>query len=145
MIGDNKVQIVSPKAPAALGPYSQGIKVDDFIFLSGSLPVDPNTNQVVEGGIEEQTKQVFINISNTLDVVGSGLFQIVKTTVYLQSLDDFEKMNATYKEFFPVVPPARTTVEVSRLPKDALLEVDCIVYSPKFKSTPMSTNSPTFL
>lgn len=131
MIGDDKVAIVSIKAPAAIGPYSQGIKAGDFIYLSGQIPIDPATGQVVPGGIEEQTHQVLKNISNVLEVTGSGLFQVIKTTVFMKSLADFDKMNAVYKEYFLVTPPARTTVEISRLPKDVLIEIESVVYSPR--------------
>ena len=131
MIGDAKIVITSGNAPAALGPYSQGIRVGDFIFLSGQIGLNPKTGDVVSGGIKEQTDQVFKNISSVLDVAGSGLYQIVKTTVFMKSLADFGDMNAVYGKYFVESPPARSTVEVTRLPKDVLVEIECIAYSPK--------------
>ena len=134
MIGDSKIEISSPNAPAALGPYSQAIKAGDFIFLSGQIAIDPKTNQIVDGGIQEQTEQIFKNISNVLDVAVSGLYQVVKTTVFLKSMNDFAQMNEVYGKYFIVTPPARSTVEVARLPKDVLVEIECVAYSPKVET-----------
>jgi 2-iminobutanoate/2-iminopropanoate deaminase len=133
MISQDKVAIVSPLAPAAIGPYSQAIKCADFIFCSGQLPVDPKTGEVVGNEIEAQTERVLMNIQGMLEAAGSGLFQIVKTTVFLKNMNDFPKMNEVYAKFFPVLPPARSTVEVARLPKDVLIEIECIAHMPKIE------------
>lgn len=135
MIGDAKIVITSGNAPAALGPYSQGIRVGEFIFLSGQIGIDPKTGEVVNGAVKEQTDQVFKNIASVLDVAGSGLYQIVKTTVFLKNIADFGEMNAIYAKYFVESPPARSTVEVARLPKDVLVEIECIAYSPKPEPT----------
>lgn len=134
MISQDKIAIVSPLAPPAIGPYSQAIKCADFIFCSGQLPVDPKTGQVVGNDIATQTEQVLKNLQGVLEATGSGLFQVVKTTVYLKNIEDFAKMNEVYAKFFPVLPPARATVEVSRLPKDVLVEIECIAHMPKIES-----------
>jgi len=135
MISQDKVAIVSPLAPQAIGPYSQAIKCGDFIFCSGQLPVDPKSGEVVGDTIEKQTEQVLKNLQGILEAAGSGLFQIVKTTVYLKNMNDFPKMNEVYAKFFPVLPPARATVEVARLPKDVLIEIECIAHMPKIEPT----------
>jgi len=121
-------------APAAIGPYSQAIKCGEFIFCSGQIPLDPKTGQVVGSDVATQTERVLENLRGILEAAGSGLFQIVKTTVYLKNMEDFPAMNEVYAKYFPVDPPARATVEVSRLPKDVLVEIECIAHMPKIES-----------
>ena len=113
-------------APAALGPYSQAIRTTHSLFISGQLPIDPQTGQLVEGSIADQTRQVLQNILEILRAAELEHSDIVKTTVYLQNLDDFEAMNEVYAAVFGQNPPARACVEVSRLPKDALIEIEAI-------------------
>lgn len=121
--------IYSKNAPAAIGPYSQGIKAGDFIFLSGQIPINPATGNIIQGNVEEQTEQVLKNLREILASSGLTLSDIVKTTLYLKDLSDFEKVNNVYKRFFEEIPPARSTVEVSRLPKDVQIEIDAIAYT----------------
>ncbi len=118
--------VSSDKAPKALGPYSQAIRVGDFIFCSGQAGIDPATGKLVQGGIEAETRRVLQNLAAVLQAAGSSFGLVVKTTVFLKNMDDFKAMNAIYAEFFPVTPPARTTVQVSRLPADASVEIDAI-------------------
>ncbi|MFX0201692.1 MAG: RidA family protein [Candidatus Hodarchaeota archaeon] len=122
----SKKEISSDNAPKAIGPYSQGIQVGNFIFLSGQIAIDPNTGQVVEGAIEEQTKQVMGNLQSILQDLGISINHIVKTTVFLRNLQDFSKFNETYQMFFEPPYPARSTVEVSNLPRGVLIEVEAI-------------------
>ena len=122
----NKKVVKAEKAPAAIGPYSQAINSDCFIFTSGQIGVDPATGNFVEGGIEGQTRQVLTNLQFVLEAAGSDLDHVVKTTVFLQDMNDFARMNAIYAEFFPTNPPARSTVEVASLPKGALVEIETI-------------------
>lgn len=121
-------------APDAIGPYSQGVKYGDFVFISGQIPIHPATNKLVEGDIAEQTRQCLENIKNILESTGGSLFNVLKTTIYLASLDDFEEMNKVYGEYFPHDPPARSTVEVARLPKGAKIEIEAIAYIPESKA-----------
>jgi 2-iminobutanoate/2-iminopropanoate deaminase len=113
-------------APPAIGPYSQAIVAGDLIFCSGQIPLDPATGEIVEGGIEEQTHRVLKNLRAVLESAGSGLDHVLKTTVFLKRMDDFAAMNAVYATYFPDAPPARSTVEVSRLPRNVLIEIECI-------------------
>jgi 2-iminobutanoate/2-iminopropanoate deaminase len=120
-------QVVSTdKAPKALGPYSQAIRVGDFVFCSGQVGIDPTTGQLVEGGIEAETRRVLQNLTAVLQAAGSSFSRIVKTTVFLKSMDDFKAMNGIYAEFFPAAPPARSTVQVGRLPAGASIEIEVI-------------------
>lgn len=121
-----KQAIATPKAPAALGPYSQGVKANGFFFLSGQVALDPASGQLVGGDIRAQTEQVLKNLAAVLEAAGSSLAGVVKTTVFLADMDDFAGMNEVYARFFPQPPPARATVEVARLPKDARVEIDLI-------------------
>lgn len=130
MIDNQRVIVASPLAPKAVGPYSQAVKFGNMIFCSGQIPLDPETGDVVGTDVATQTDRVLKNLEAVLQVVDSGLFQVVKTTVYLKSLDDFSEMNAVYAKYFMVDPPARATVEVSRLPKEVLVEIDCIAILP---------------
>jgi 2-iminobutanoate/2-iminopropanoate deaminase len=120
-------QIISTEhAPKAIGPYSQAVVSNGFAFLSGQIPLDPATGQVVEGGIVAQTEQVLANLMAVLTACGSSLGQVVKTTVYLKDMGEFASMNEVYARYFPENPPARATVEAARLPKDVRVEIDCI-------------------
>lgn len=121
-----KEVIASDKAPRALGPYSAGIVFGNLLFASGQTPIDPITNAIVDGGIEAQTRQCLTNIKNVLEAAGSSLPQVLKTTVFLKDMNDFAKMNEIYGEFFKENPPARSTVQVARLPKDAMVEIEAI-------------------
>jgi 2-iminobutanoate/2-iminopropanoate deaminase len=121
------LQVVSTdKAPQAVGPYSQAIIANGFIFASGQIAIDPATGLLNTGSTADQTKQVLKNLTAVLESVGSKLADVVKTTVYLKSMDDFQEMNTVYAEFFHETKPARATVEVSRLPKDVSVEIDAI-------------------
>ena len=121
-----KDRVQTDSAPKAIGPYSQAIKTNGFVFASGQIPLDPATMQIVEGGIREQTERVMNNLSAVLQAAGSSLDRVVKTTVFLADLADFADMNEIYGRFFGEVPPARSTVQVSRLPRDARVEIDVI-------------------
>ncbi len=119
--------IISTKdAPQAIGPYSQAIKANGFIFTSGQVAIDPATQQVVAGDISAQTDRVLRNLSEILEAAGSGLGKVVRATVFLKNMNDFAAMNAVYGKYFSSAPPARSTVEVARLPKDVLVEIDVI-------------------
>ncbi len=118
--------ITAENAPKALGPYSQAIQAGDLIFCAGQTPLDPATGKLVEGGIQAQTRRALQNLSAVLQAAGSSLGRVVKTTVFLTNLDDFKAMNETYAEFFPSAAPARSTVQVSRLPAGASVEIECI-------------------
>jgi 2-iminobutanoate/2-iminopropanoate deaminase len=113
-------------APKAIGPYSQAIRAGDFVFCAGQAGLDPATGNLVSGGIEAETRRVLQNLAAVLKAAGTSLSRAVKTTVFLTNLNDFAKMNAIYAEFFPANPPARSTVQVSRLPKDACVEIEVI-------------------
>jgi 2-iminobutanoate/2-iminopropanoate deaminase len=113
-------------APQAIGPYSQAIKANGMIFAAGQISLDPQTQQIVDGDIVAQTGRVLMNLEGVLKAAGSDLSKVIKTTVFLKDINDFAKMNETYGRFFKENPPARSTVEVSRLPKDLLVEIDVI-------------------
>ena len=121
-----KDRVQTDSAPKAIGPYSQAIKSNGFVFASGQIPLDPATMQIVEGGIREQTERVMNNLGAVLQAAGSSFERVVKTTVYLKDLTDFGEMNEVYGGFFKETPPARSTVEVSRLPRDVRVEIDVI-------------------
>jgi len=118
--------IQTEHAPQAIGPYSQAVKVNGLVFASGQIPTDPATGQFVAGGIKEQTEQVLKNLSAVLEAAGSGLEQVVKTTVFLIDMDEFVAMNEVYGRFFAEQPPARATVQAARLPRDARVEIEAI-------------------
>ncbi|MDR3750223.1 MAG: RidA family protein [Terracidiphilus sp.] len=125
----SKIVIATGKAPAAIGPYSQGVRVGNLVFTAGQIPIDPATQQVVASGITEQTTRVFENLKAILEAGGSNLARVVKATVFLKDFGDFAAMNAVYGAYLGadgMTPPARTTVEVSRLPKDVLVEIELI-------------------
>ena len=113
-------------APAAVGPYSQAIVAAGMVFASGQIPLDPATGQVVEGDIGMMTRRVLMNLEAVLKAAGSSLDRTVKITVFLADMNDFQAMNAVFAEFFPTTPPARSTVEVARLPRDVRVEIDAI-------------------
>ena len=119
------------QAPAAIGPYSQAIEVNGFVFASGQIPIDPATGEFVEGGIQEQTRQALTNASNILKQAGTDLAHVVKTTVFLSSITDFAAMNEIYAQFFTEPYPARSAVAVKDLPKGALGEVEVLAVKPE--------------
>ncbi|MCW5835912.1 MAG: RidA family protein [Labilithrix sp.] len=116
----------SLSAPAAIGPYSQAIDAGDFVFLSGQVPIDPKTGELVQGDIAAQTERVLDNLGAVLEAAGCSFADVVKTTIYLMDLGDFQTLNATYAKRFTSAPPARATVQVSALPKGARVEIDAI-------------------
>jgi 2-iminobutanoate/2-iminopropanoate deaminase len=121
-----KDRIQTDNAPKAIGPYSQAIKANGFIFASGQVAFDPATMQIIEGGIREQTERVLRNLAAVLEAAGSHLDRVVKTTVFLADMNEFAAMNEVYGSFFGDLPPARSTVEVKRLPRDVRVEIDVI-------------------
>ena len=121
-----KTIISTPKAPAAIGPYSQAVLVNGMLFTSGVIPIDPETNTLVQGDVEAQARQAIGNLKNLIEASGSSMEKVVKTTVFIKDMNDFGKINDIYKEFFTSDFPARSCVEVARLPKDVLLEIECI-------------------
>jgi 2-iminobutanoate/2-iminopropanoate deaminase len=118
--------ICTKHAPEAIGPYSQAIKAQGFVFVSGQVAIDPATQQVISGDVAAQTDRILRNVSHILEAAGSGLDKVVRSTVFLKNMGDFAVMNAVYGRFFNAAPPARSTVEVARLPKDVLIEIDVI-------------------
>jgi 2-iminobutanoate/2-iminopropanoate deaminase len=118
--------ISTKDAPQAIGPYSQAIKANGFIFTSGQIAIDPATQQVIAGDAAAQTDRVLRNVSEILEAAGSGLGKVVRATVFLKDMGDFAAVNAVYGKYFGTAPPARSTVEVARLPKDVLVEIDVI-------------------
>lgn len=126
-----KHQVVTTSAaPAAVGPYSQAVWAGDFLFCSGQIPLDPATGQMVSGGIEEQTQRVLENLAAILQSQGLSLANVIKTTVFLRDLGQFAAMNNVYARYFPNNPPARSTVQVARLPRDAQIEIEAIAFRP---------------
>lgn len=124
-----KSDVSAKKAPAAVGPYSQAVKFGDLLFCSGQIGVDPKTNNLVGNTVSEQAKQVFENLKTVLEAGGSGFDNVLKVNVYLKNMDDFSVMNEIYARHFEEPYPARATVEVARLPRGALIEIECIAYS----------------
>ena len=120
--------VATDKAPAAIGPYAQANIIGDLVITSGQIPIDPATENLVEGDIEAQTKQVFENLKAVLEAAGSGLDKIVKTTCFMDNMNDFAKMNEVYASFFSGDYPSRSAVEVAKLPKGALIEIEAIAY-----------------
>lgn len=113
-------------APQAIGPYSQAIRAGDFVFCSGQLGIDPSTGNLVSGGVEAETRRALQNLSAVLQAASTSLQHVVKTTVFLLDMNDFAKMNAVYAEFFPANPPARSTIQVARLPRDGHVEIEAM-------------------
>lgn len=120
--------VATEKAPAAIGPYAQANIIGNFVYTSGQIPIDPSTGNLVEGGIEEQTAQVFRNLAAVLEEAGSGLDKVIKTTCFMDNMEDFAKMNEVYASFFSGQYPSRSAVEVAKLPKNALIEIEAIAY-----------------
>ncbi len=118
--------VVTGSAPAAIGPYSQAIRAGNLLFVSGQIPLDPATGELVEGGVEAQTRQVFRNLEAILTAAGTGFSGVVRTTVYMLDLAEFAAMNRVYETFVAAPAPARATVQVARLPRDARIEIDLI-------------------
>jgi 2-iminobutanoate/2-iminopropanoate deaminase len=118
--------VATEAAPQAIGPYSQAVSLGDFVFTSGQIPIDPQTGVFVEGGIAEQTEQVLRNLAEVLRAAGTSLEGVVKTTVFLADMNDFAAMNEVYGRYFSNEPPARSTVQAARLPRDARVEIDAI-------------------
>ncbi len=128
-----KTAVSTPNAPAAIGPYTQAVRVGNMLYTSGQVALDPATGNLVSGGIAEQTTQVLKNLAAVLAEAGSDFSQVIKTTVFLKEMKDFAAMNELYGKSFAaegVVAPARSTVQVAGLPKDALVEIDCIAVIP---------------
>ena len=121
-----KTVIATTNAPGAIGPYSQAIKVNGFIFVSGQIGLAPTTGELVDGGVEEQSRQALTNVKNVLAAAGSNLEKVVKTTVFLKDINDFAALNTVYGEFFSEDCPARSAVQVAALPKNALVEIEVI-------------------
>ena len=115
------------RGPKPIGPYSQGVKAAGFLFLSGQVALDPKTNEMLAGDIQQQTTRVLENIKGIVEAAGSDLRHVVKTTVFLKDMNDFPAMNEIYARYFTIAPPARSTVQVARLPKDALVEIEVVV------------------
>ncbi|MEW6721472.1 MAG: RidA family protein [Thermodesulfobacteriota bacterium] len=126
----NRETVKTSEAPAAIGPYSQAVISGGFVFCSGQIPLDPATGKLVEGGIREQTERVLRNLEAVLSAAGSGLGSVVKTTVYLVDMGEFQSMNEVYGSFFAGDPPARVTVQVSKLPAGARVEIDAVAVRP---------------
>ncbi len=123
---EGKKIVSTEKAPKAIGPYSQAVLAENLVYTAGQVGLDPATMELVEGGIEAQTRQVLTNLKHVLESADSGLRFVIKTTVFLQDMGDFARLNAIYAEFFPENPPARSTIQVAALPKGALVEIECV-------------------
>ena len=120
-------EIISAKdAPQAIGPYSQGVRLDNLIFVSGQIPIEPESGKILKGNIREQTKQILENLNNILAAGGSSLDNVLRTTIFLTNLEDYSVVNETYALYFNDLPPARSTVQVAKLPMDAQIEIDVI-------------------
>lgn len=128
---DQPSVINTKDAPSAIGPYSQGIKIGNLVFSSGQIPIDPATGQVIAGSVEEQTHLVLKNVKAVLEAAGANLNTVIKTTVFIKNMDDFAKINAIYATYFSEPFPARSCVEVARLPRDVLVEIEVVAYIPK--------------
>ena len=118
--------VQTDQAPAAIGPYSQAVKANGMVFISGQIPLDPNTGELIAGDIQQQTRQVLRNLQAIVEAAGASLETVVKTTVFIADMDDFVAMNEVYASFFDQPPPARACVEVSRLPKNVAVEIEAV-------------------
>ncbi len=123
-----KEVISTNNAPGAIGPYSQGIKFGNLLFVSGQTPIDPQTSKIVEGDVEAQASQCLLNIKGILEEAGSSLDNVLKSTVFIKDMNSFKKVNEVYAQYFTKNQPARSTVEVARLPMDVLVEIEVIAY-----------------
>ncbi|MCD6322202.1 MAG: RidA family protein [Clostridiales bacterium] len=123
----SKIIISTDKAPSAIGPYSQAVQSNGFIYTSGMIAIDPKTGNLSTGDVEEQTRLVMDNLTALIKSTSASMSNVIKTTVFLSDMNNFTKMNSIYAEYFQTAPPARSTVEVARLPKDVLVEIECIV------------------
>lgn len=123
-----KEVIQTEKAPKPIGPYSQAIRAGNFIFLSGQIPIDPSTGEMVKGDIQQQTRQVLKNIKGVLESQGLGMQDVVKVSIFLKDIENFGQMNEVYATYFSASPPARSTVEVAKLPRNADIEIEAIAY-----------------
>ena len=118
--------VLTDKGPKPIGPYSQAIRANGFLYVSGQVALDPKTGELVGNDVAQQTQRTLENVKGILEAAGSNLHHVVKTTVFLKDMNDFAAMNETYAKYFPSAPPARSTVQVARLPKDALVEIEVI-------------------
>lgn len=123
---EGKKIVSTDKAPAAIGPYSQAVRIETLVYTAGQVGLDPASSELVAGGIEAQTRQALTNLKHVLEAAGSGLNYVIKSTVFLKDMNDFTAMNQVYAEFFPENPPARSTVAVAGLPKNALVEIETV-------------------
>ena len=121
-----KEVIATSQGPQAIGPYSQAIRANGFLFVSGQIALRPDTKELIEGDVRQQTQRAILNLKGIVEAAGSSMEKVVKTTVYLKDMNDFAAMNEEYGKFFAVNPPARATVEVARLPRDVRVEIDLI-------------------
>mgnify|MGYP003412185445 FL=1 len=123
-------KIISTKnSPGAIGPYSQAVSFNNLIFVSGQIPIDPVSGEVVKGGIYEQTRQVLENVKGILEAGGTLMQNVLRTTIFLTNMDDYSAVNEAYAQYFPENPPARSTIQVNRLPKDVNIEIDAIAFT----------------
>ena len=120
--------ISTSKAPSAIGPYSQAVKLGNMIYTSGMIPLVPETMLIIEGDVQQQARQVLENLKNLLEAAGSSLEKVVKTTVFIKDMNEFPRINEIYGQYFSSMQPARSCVEVARLPKDVLVEIEAIAY-----------------
>lgn len=127
---ESKKIIRTDQAPQAIGPYSQAVQVNGIVYTAGQIGLDPATMEIVEGGVEAETRQVLTNLKQVLEAANSSLDYVVKTTVFLRDMADFQKMNAVYAEFFPQNPPARSTVAAAALPKGVAVEIEVTAFVP---------------
>lgn len=126
-----KITVSTEKAPAAIGPYSQAVKFGELVFTSGQIPIDPASGDIVPGGVEAQTRQALKNLEEVLTAAGASLATVLKITVFIKNMSDFAPINDVYASFFSAEPPARSCVEVARLPKDVLVEIEAIAFIPR--------------
>jgi 2-iminobutanoate/2-iminopropanoate deaminase len=124
-----KEAVHTDRAPNPIGPYSQGIRANGFIFLAGQVALDPKSGELISGDVRQQTERTLENLKGVLEAAGANLNHVVKVTIFLKNMGDFAGMNEIYARYFPKLPPARSTVEVARLPKDALVEIELIAVS----------------
>ncbi len=127
---DHKQVVEAPEAPSAIGPYSAAIQIGDFVFASGTLGIQRRSGELAPGGVEAETRQALTNLSHVLEAAGSSLQWVVKTTVFMRNIGEFGAMNGVYAEFFSKDPPARSTVQVAALPKNAAVEIEAIAWIP---------------